>query len=145
MEDKMKYYILKPEVAGSFGENTVLDSSVHPPIVDKLHYEFHGWLDSDILTTFPCFIVTDHFLDVIKKNQFTGYAIDVVEVSKSEEFIDMFPGRELMKFHWFKVKGIAGIDDFGISDKNRLVISEKVLKAILKLNIEHCVVLDYIG
>ncbi|WP_287335807.1 hypothetical protein [Mesorhizobium sp.] len=53
------YFYIKPHVAGGLGENTVLDTSVHPPIVSKLHYQIEGWFDSALVTTFPCLLVTE--------------------------------------------------------------------------------------
>ena len=38
----MKYFYIQPEVAGGLGKNTVMDRSVHPPIVSRLHYEFRA-------------------------------------------------------------------------------------------------------
>ncbi len=32
----MSEYELEPEVAGGFGPTTILDSSVHPPVVSRL-------------------------------------------------------------------------------------------------------------
>lgn len=46
------YKLIEPEVAGSLGKETELDSSVFPPHVKKLHYEFDGWLGDDILESF---------------------------------------------------------------------------------------------
>lgn len=43
---------IEPEVAGGLGEETQMDSTVHPPLVKKLHLEFEGWLGDDILETF---------------------------------------------------------------------------------------------
>lgn len=40
----MKYCVIEPEVAGGLGENTVIDQSVHPPKIARLHYNFEGWL-----------------------------------------------------------------------------------------------------
>ena len=40
----MKYYVLEPEVAGGLGENSIVDHSVVPFQVTRLHYEFEGWL-----------------------------------------------------------------------------------------------------
>ncbi|APF85630.1 hypothetical protein HI806_01945 [Ralstonia solanacearum] len=54
----MNYFFLEPEVAGALGENTVLDASTHPPRVEKLHFEFSGWLGDAILESFPCVIAT---------------------------------------------------------------------------------------
>jgi hypothetical protein len=38
--EAMKYFYIQPEVAGGLGKNTVMDRSVHPPIVSRLHHEF---------------------------------------------------------------------------------------------------------
>lgn len=38
----MTYYYLEPEVAEGIGHNSVLDVSVHPLVVSKLHYYFDG-------------------------------------------------------------------------------------------------------
>ena len=54
----MKYYILEPEVAGGFGENTIMDPTSRPPRVTRFHYEFDGWLGDELLETVACFIAT---------------------------------------------------------------------------------------
>lgn len=54
----MKCFCIEPEVAGGIGEITVMDRSRHPPIVSKLHYCFDGWGGGVLLTSFPCFIIT---------------------------------------------------------------------------------------
>ena len=40
---RLAYYILEPAVAGGLGEGTVMDSTVHPPRAERLHYEFEDW------------------------------------------------------------------------------------------------------
>ena len=40
----MSYYYLEPEIAGGLGECTVMDRSVRPPVVKRLHYELDGRL-----------------------------------------------------------------------------------------------------
>ena len=40
----MNFYYLEPEVSGGIGDSTILDTSVHPPIVSALEYEFEDWL-----------------------------------------------------------------------------------------------------
>ena len=54
-----QYYIIEPEVAGGLGLNSNIDRTTFPPIVEKLHFVFEGWLGDPILESFPCFIVTD--------------------------------------------------------------------------------------
>lgn len=55
----MKFYILDPEVAGGLGTQTEIDSSVHPPLVKRLHYELDAWMGDDLVQTFPCYLVTN--------------------------------------------------------------------------------------
>jgi hypothetical protein len=39
----MHHFYLEPEVAGGPGEHTLMDQTVHPPIVHQLHYQ-SDWL-----------------------------------------------------------------------------------------------------
>ena len=55
----MKYYCIKPDVAGGLGEKAVLDATVQPPKVQRLHFEFEAWPDDDLVGTFPVFLVSE--------------------------------------------------------------------------------------
>jgi hypothetical protein len=126
----MKYYTIEPEVAGGFGENAVLDASVRPPLVTKFHYEFDAWSGDPILETVATFIVTDSLKRKIQALKATGVQFGAVEISKSGEFEDFFPARELPAFAWLQVTGIPGKDDFGLSATHRLVVSRRVLELL---------------
>jgi len=54
--------ITDPEVAGRLGEKTVLIATSHPPITERLNYEFDGWLGDDLLEPFLCYIVTESLM-----------------------------------------------------------------------------------
>jgi hypothetical protein len=123
----MKYYILEPEVAGGLGVNTILDQNTHPPIVKRLHYELDGWLGDELLATFPCYIVTQQLKAKIENTGFSGVQFDTVEITKSCQFMDIYPNRNIPDFVWLKVIGRAGVDDFGITKDNRLIISARAL------------------
>ena len=138
------FKIIEPEVAGGIGEDTKLDTTVHPPIVYQLHYEFQGWLLNDILETFPCFIVTADLKEAILETGLTGVDFDYVKISASYEFRQLYPETVLPQFNWMKVYGKAGEDDFGISDKLRLIISEKAYALLSRFNISAADVKDYI-
>jgi len=100
----VKYFYLEPEVAGSYGEDTVLDTSVRPERVERSHYEFAGWLGDDLLEFFPVFILTERLKDRLQILGATGYEIDKVKVTKSELYREMEPeAPPLPKFHWLKV------------------------------------------
>ena len=143
----MKKYMFKfiePEVAGGIGEDTKLDTSVHPPVVYQLHYEFSGWLKNDIVESFPCFIVTDRLKEAILKHRLSGVEFDYVKVTTSYVFEELYPVLVLPPFNWMKIIGRAREEDFGISDKFRLVISERAYEIISLFDISAADVYDYI-
>lgn len=136
----MKFFYIEPEVAGGFGKNTVLDASFHPPKVDKLHYQFDGWLGDAILESFPCFIVTETAAKALVDAKATGVQYEEVEVSVSVEFQELCPESTLPRFLWLKINGIAGTHDFGIAGDLRLVISERALSIIRLFGVENSVI-----
>jgi len=101
----MRYFYLDPEVAGGLGRHTVMDVSVHPPIVTKLNYEFEGWLGDVILESFPCFIVTTEAKQALTRLSATGVAFDKVEVTTSHMFRELQPDLKLPPFVWLKASG----------------------------------------
>lgn len=131
-------YILEPEVAGGWGTDTIADTSCHPPVVSKLIYEFEGWSGDDLLTSFPCFIVTKQLADSIHSSSLNGYELAPVQVTKSDVFVELYPGRELPEFRWLKVNGVVGRNDFAINNHHRLVVSEAAFKLLSASNITQC-------
>ncbi|SJN58498.1 hypothetical protein VR7878_02883 [Vibrio ruber DSM 16370] len=137
------YFYIEPEVSGGFGEQSTVDTAVHPPEVSKLHYRFDGWLGDDLLETFPCYIVTSFLAEVIESSELNGYVLDEVVISTSEQFEALYPQIKLPKFYWLKVLGIAGKDDFGIADDYRLVVSDNALAALKKGKIDSAEIEDF--
>jgi hypothetical protein len=131
----MRYFYLEPEVAGGVGEHTVMNVNVHPPLVSRLHYSFDGWLGGAILEGFPCYIVTIPAQHALSTLGATGMKFDQAELSRSEFFKDMYPGRQLPEFVWLKVDGKPGKDDFGMAPDHRLVVSERVLDLFKELGL----------
>ncbi len=135
MKPPDNYYIVEPEVAGGLGDETELDSSVHPPRVYKLHYEFDGWLGDVLLETFPCFIMTDAAKQEIEANRLTGTRFDDVKVTTSEVFAELYPSRMLPKFVWLRIDGTKEKDDFGVMPDGRLVVSQRALDILRQFGI----------
>lgn len=139
----MKYFYAQPEVAGGLGRNTVMDHSVHPPIVSKLHYEFDGWGGDALLRSFPCLLVTEAAKKKLQSAGFTGIRFDKVEVTTSEFFQERYPNLQLPKFVWLQVVGRPGQDDFGFAQNARLVISERALEVLEGLGISNALVTPF--
>jgi hypothetical protein len=134
------YRFIEPEVAGGLGKETEMDSSIHPPIVKKLHYEFEGWLGDDILETFPCFIVTDRLKNSIEHEKLSGIIFSDVIITRSTVFLDTHPVQELPRFFWAKIIGGFKKDDFFIATDRRLMVSEKAFQFLKSFRIDHALI-----
>ncbi|WP_336704356.1 hypothetical protein [Chryseobacterium indologenes] len=130
------YRLIEPEVAGGLGEKTEIDNTFFPPIVKYLHYEFEGWLGDDLVESFPCYIVTERLRKGIESKQLSGISFDQVLVSKSETFLELYPDRQLPNFFWAKINGESNRDDFFITEKNGLAISERAYSLLKGYNID---------
>jgi hypothetical protein len=133
------FYKLQPEVAGHFGPDTEMDTSTHPPIVHALHYEFDGWPAHDLITAFPCFIVTKHMQQLIESANPSGCSFGHVTVSRSEQFEELHPNRRLPPFSWLRIDGTAQRDDFGTNATGgAVIVSERVLQVMKRGRLDHC-------
>ncbi|MEQ1810610.1 MAG: hypothetical protein ABL889_11830 [Terricaulis sp.] len=139
----MTYYLLEPEVAGGLGEHTIMDRRVHPPIISRLHYHFDGWLGDAILETFPSFIVTQKAQEALLAEGISGIAFDRVEISVSDAFQELYPGRQLPKFVWLKPEGKVGHEDVGTVEDGRLVVSQRALDVLSGLGISNALATPY--
>ncbi|MER9891704.1 hypothetical protein NKJ40_06305 [Mesorhizobium sp. M0119] len=141
----MDYFYIKPDVAGGIGRGTIMDTSVHPPVVSKLIYQMEGWFGDVIVTTFPCFLVVAEVKQALQNIGFSGANFAHAEITKSEDFLELQPDVELPQFVWLKVNGKAGHDDFGIAGDLRLVISKRVLDLLDRFGIPSATVEPYDG
>ena len=138
----MRYFYIEPEVAGSSeGPKSVMDRSVHPPIVSRLHYVFSGWSGDVLLTSFPCFIVTENAMNkLMESGARTGARFADVKTTTTYPFREFYPDTKLPKFMWLQVTGRAGHDDFGLAADHRMVISERALDVLKGLQLTDAVI-----
>ncbi|PZR53370.1 hypothetical protein DNL40_07580 [Xylanimonas oleitrophica] len=125
----MTTYTIRPAVAGELGPGTILDASVHPPRVKRLNYEFSDWFGDDLVTTFPCYVVTERLVHALRERGITGVEFDHVEVTRSPDFAELHTG-QLPNFRWMKVTGRPGVDDLWIGENHRLCATESGLEAL---------------
>ena len=134
----VKYLTIRPEVAGSFGDYTIMDTKTHPPKIERLHYVFEGWLGDDIVEGFPVFLISKNLYELLKKTNFTGYKVDSCRVTMSQNFVEFYSHKKLPPFYWFKITGKKRESDFWVSEKNDLMASEKAIETLKQANINHC-------
>lgn len=136
----MEFFTIEPEVAGWMGDSTILDSTVHPPRVENLHYEFQGWMGDAIVEAFPCFVITRDAERAFRAAGFTGADFAEVETSTSEDFALLQPETKLPEFVWLKPTGVPRVDDISAEADGRLVVSRRVLELLRTFGLNHAVV-----
>ena len=139
----MNYFYIEPEVSGSLGDKTIMDTSHHPPKIIKLNYEFEGWLGDDLLESFPCFIITEELKKTFDNSNLSGYELDDVLITKTYEFNELTPNKNLPLFFWLKIKGHLKKDDFFLAKDHRLVVSKYALECLKSNNIKMASVEPY--
>jgi hypothetical protein len=139
----MAYYYVEPEVAGGLGKHTVLDSSTHPPAINKLHYRIINWLGDALLESFPALIITRDAASALNDAHANGYECRELELTISESFREVYPERTLPEFLWLSVTGVAGRNDLGIAADSRLVVSERVLNVLKSFGLNNALVEGY--
>lgn len=131
------FYLLEPEVAGEPGAGSLWDASVHPPIVKKLELSLSGWLGDDLLECFPCFIVSARLASGLTPLLNTTAVFEKIRVLKSEQFLELYPDRDLPDFYWLRFS--AGKDLF-LSEDGRLAVSARVMDILRQFNINNATV-----
>lgn len=139
----MKYFILDPEVPGGLGPNTLMDRSVHPPIITKLHFEMDGWMGDDIVQSFPCYLATERLKARMEEIKASGLTFAHAEITASDTFEVLNPARKLPMLFWMKISGEPGADDLGLTPDARLVASKRVLDVMNELQLNHCEVVPF--
>jgi hypothetical protein len=122
----MNSHVIEPEVIVGLGDNTEMDQTQHPPLVTELHIELEDWLGDDLLETFPCYLATDALTAGLQKEGFSGFEVADVELTLGEYFENNYHlAKPIPTFKWLKIKGKIESDDFSLTDKTKLCISER--------------------
>jgi hypothetical protein len=135
-------YRLRPEVAGGLGPGTVLDGSVHPPRVDRLHYVFESWLGDDLVESFPCFLASEQLAAAIDGAGLTGAAWAEPAVTTDGQFRLLFPelAGSLPKWRWLQPSGDERRSDFWVDADGGLHVSESALRVLQGFTLDHATV-----
>lgn len=106
-------YKISPEVPGSIGSNSVIEyEGGKIKNIKFLEYEFEGWFGDELLTSSPCYIITERLAEFLDKNKLTGFACDDnIKTTKSEIFEYYHPNVELPTFLRMLVKGVVEINE----------------------------------
>jgi hypothetical protein len=78
----------------------------------SLYAIFEVWMGDEIVSIFPCILVTAELASKFSSLGQTGYILKDVAVEKDHSMDLRQPGRQLPPFVWFKVTGSPDRDDF---------------------------------
>lgn len=130
---------IEPEVAGGLGPGSILDRSVHPPLVQRLEYELAGWLGDDLVEAFPCLLVTESLATVLVEAEITGFELDDVTMTLAPGAAEHLL-RPLPSFRWLRITGRAHDDDLWVDESGTLLVGDRGLAALRSGRLEHAVV-----
>jgi hypothetical protein len=120
------------------GARTEFDRSTVPFRVTRLHVVAEGWLGDHLIAVPPCVIASSELCAAIGNAGCTGCHVRQMEFTRTDD-----PRAASMpEFLWLGIVGIAKTDDFGMSEDQHLVVSEKALKVIQSFPLGHCEVDD---
>lgn len=144
---RMNYYILNPEVAGELGEGSELvyeNGKIKE--VNFLEYNFMGWQGDELLSTHPCFIVTEDLKNDIIVNDLTGVTFKKIAMTFSDEFYDTYGNKDLPQFVQIVCKTPYEDNaddlqyDFYYNKYKEIIVSEKALSVLKGHKIDQCII-----
>ncbi|WP_165824445.1 hypothetical protein [Tsukamurella pulmonis] len=139
-------YSFHAEVAGGWGEDTAVDATVHPPIVEYLDYEVQGWLGDDLITSFPVHLVSPRLLEAMQRAGLRGFSeqpSSKYTISIDEQLL-LLEGEDVknsyvLEFKWISVG--EGLDpDLFLTEGFLLGLSDKAWQVISDFNVSNGVV-----
>jgi hypothetical protein len=171
MDNLHRLFALDPEVAGDWGDATVVanqeqisQGTATVPDVTFLEYEFEVWLGDEVLSAYPCFIVTASLATDMKRAEISGAYFTDVLITEGEEFKYVCPGKTLPPFERLIPVGFVNVigknqvadwsghdvcfahwqdmlvDELGerLPRSFELVVTERGLDVMRRHQIQHC-------
>lgn len=147
----MNYYLLNPEIAGELGDGSelVYESGKIKEVV-FLEYNFMGWQGDELLSTHPCFIVTESLQNDIISNGLTGVKFRDIAMTFSDEFYDICGNIKVPRFvqiicnDLYEDNSENLHNDFYVNKYKEIIVSEKALSVLKQHKINVCAIEKYI-
>ena len=125
------FHFAQLPVFGQMGPKTEMDTDLHPPVVRKFHCLVDMRPRSAIWRVFPCIIVDQKLAAKLQQSGCSGFQLKVGIFEPSEAFRH-FHGNNgrLPELHWCIVTGRAYVEDLGLAEGGKLIVSDKVKQMI---------------
>jgi hypothetical protein len=125
------FYFVQLPVFGQMGPKTEMDSTVHPPIVQKLHCLLDSIPKSELWRVFPCIIVGLDLAENLRRSGCSGFNIREAIFDPGDAFLHIHgKATRVPELHWCLITGTAYTDDLGLAEGSKLIVSERVKRLI---------------
>jgi hypothetical protein len=132
-------YSIDPQVAGELGEGTVLDSSVHPPLVTQVDYVLDGPATDDLIQSFPVYLVSVELAERLQRARLTGFALADAAVRPSLEYLAVYGNVAHRQYRWLRLQGTAE-DDCWLDGSFKLCVSDRMMRILESAKLSDCVI-----
>ncbi|MDW8382134.1 MAG: hypothetical protein RMN51_08525 [Verrucomicrobiota bacterium] len=108
-----------------------MDTSIHPPVVREFHCLVDMMPRSAIWRVFACVIVSHQLATRLQQHSCSGCELKKAICEPSEAFFHFYgKSARLPDLHWCVVTGKAYVDDVGLAEGWKLIVSDKVKQLI---------------
>ena len=83
-------YVLEPLVGGELGPDVELDSSTHPPGINRAQFALDTPTTADLMESFPIYLVSEGLAAQLEAAGLRGFTLDEAEVLPSENYVEAF-------------------------------------------------------
>ena len=134
-----RFYHLKVTVCGELDDETqIVNTHVHPPIVEEIGLEIDWWPLDDLSATFPIHFVTERLKSLMAYEGFMNVRFTPIRrVKLGYNFLENYGRPTLPPFWLVKFSGVAGTDDFGLWENRKLIVSQKGLDFLRDNHVTH--------
>jgi hypothetical protein len=129
--------VLEPLIAGELGDDTVLDTGSHPPLVRSVEFVLDAPTDEDLIESFPVFLVSEELGSALAAAKLNGFRLDDADVRPSSEYLAVFGEVPHKRYRWLRMIS-SGASDCWLDDQYRLCVSDRMYSLISRHRIEGC-------
>lgn len=139
----MKFYALYPDIPGELGSRTRYSSDKELREIIRPQCKFLDWGEDD-LVKIGCYLASEKLKQAIEIQKCSGCRfgeVDTVRTGAAALYVnnkmEHFPS-----WTWLQPVGQAGVEDFGIDEERRLVVSQNVLNILRQFCIKNAEVYE---
>ena len=134
-EARGAYFVVEPEAAGAPAPGATADA---------VSCVFDAWLGDELVRAHPFLLATTSVgRALLDLPEASGFRVLRARVRASAFFRAQNPGRRLPPFWALAVDGEPGRDDMGLTPDGALVVSRRVLDALLAFSVGRAVFAQY--